>query len=89
MQTCINTNQMMHTADRRIFITEASDVGIIVPTKNILVTSARTGNKTNWFFHSADVTPEGETTGWRYRPTDLAVKKYPRLHGYSLLIIND
>lgn len=60
---------------------DACDVGITL-------TSHHTGEKTHWF-QSKDLVVAGELQGWTYKPAPETLRKFPKLKGWEVHILND
>ncbi len=77
---------------------EASDFGRTQPLMSQLYDDAcdvgfglrsPTGNVTYWYVDGLDEDDEGEVQGWRMKPCSESIRKFPRIKGIELLVVND
>lgn len=95
----LNTNQFDINVLRKTFVEEMSSTlgnqgwTQIYPDAcdaGVILTSHKTGLESSWYIHEIDYDYGGEDImGWRLLPTPESLRKYPRLKGWTMLIIND
>lgn len=89
----LSTEHFNYDMNKRMLVQEISSLPNfrfknIGNDKGITVISAHSAKKVNFAIHKVDSNEDG-IQGWRLIPTRNEIKKNPKLHGLSVLIIND
>ena len=86
------TNQFQYDKPDKTFYAEASTIGLnSMPTHGDIclnLISARTGENSAWYLHITRKNDD-EILLWDLCPTELTIKKHPRLAEHHIVIYND